>query len=102
MLIIILEIVESKLILIFEHKEKDNTNFYSVEVIDFGAGITSEKFQYFFNEFNHHDFINIYRDNEKLSIPMCKKMLTGCGGDLKAESVIGKGTKLKIFLPSIK
>lgn len=82
-----------------EHNKSDLNHYCTVEVVDFGMGIASEKFQYFFNEFNHHDFINIYKDEDKTSIPMCKQMLMGCGGDLKAETTLGKGTRLKIILP---
>jgi PAS domain S-box-containing protein len=78
---------------------EETTHFYRIEVIDCGLGISKDRLEYIFNEFYHHDFINIYREDEKVSVPMCKQMLLSSGGDLLVDSSVGKGTKFTIILP---
>ena len=81
-----------------ENEVDEEFTSLKVEVIDFGTGIESEKLLYIFNEFYHHDFINIYKDEKDYSIPICKQMLLNNSGDLLVESTFGQGTNFKIIL----
>jgi len=72
---------------------------YEITVMDFGKGIEKNRLKYIFNEFYHHDFVHIYKESDRISIPMCKQMLLCCGGDLIVESVIDYGTSFTMILP---
>jgi len=82
-----------------EWHEHATLYFYGIKVTDHGDGIAKDKLDYIFNEFYHHDFMNVYRENDNVSIPMCKQMLISCGGDLLVESQVGVGSEFTIILP---
>lgn len=75
-------------------------HFLRIEVMDYGNGISDENLKYIFNEFYHHDFINIYKDEDKVSVPICKQMLLSCGGDLLVTSKLDHGSTFTIILPA--
>ena len=79
--------------------EVDATYYAKIEVRDFGMGIEKQQMELIFNEFYHHDFINVYREEEKVTLPMCKQMLLNSGGDLLVESEVGVGSVFTILLP---
>jgi signal transduction histidine kinase len=83
-----------------EQKKDGGSYYYYIKVTDQGKGISKENLDYIFNEFYHHDFINIYREDEKVSLPMCKQMLLSSGGDLLVKSEVGKGCVFTIMLPT--
>jgi PAS domain S-box-containing protein len=82
-----------------ETKGSDSTTVYKIKVKDYGFGIAKEKIDYIFNEFYHSDFINIYKEENRASLPMCKQMLKNNGGDIYVESEINIGTTFTIILP---
>ncbi len=82
--------------------EERQLDYFRIAVTDYGSGIPPEKRDYIFNEFYHHDFIHIYRDDDKLSLPLCKQILNSCGGDLLFESVVDDHTTFIIELPVYK
>lgn len=82
--------------------EERQLDYFRVAVTDYGPGIPPEEQDYIFNEFYHHDFIHIYRDDDKLSLPLCKQILNSCGGDLLLESILGDHTTFVIELPVYK
>lgn len=71
----------------------------TISVTDFGEGMDEEKLKFIFNEFYHHDFISIYREDDRISLPMCKQLLKSCGGDLCVQSEQGKLTTFSMKLP---
>lgn len=82
-----------------EISDMEASHFLRVDIVDYGMGIAKDKLEYIFNEFYHHDFINIYRDDDKVSLSICKQLLLSIGGDILVESEIGVGTKFTIILP---
>ena len=92
---------ENKIEIILECEKniKEEMHYFHLKVKDFGPGIEKEKLIYIFNEFYHHDFINIYKEEDNYSIPICKQMLLSSGGDLLVESQIGFETTFKMLLP---
>lgn len=71
----------------------------SINVTDYGDGMDDEKLKFIFNEFYHHDFISIYREDDRISLPMCKQLLKSCGGDLFVESDEGERTSFIMKIP---
>lgn len=82
----------------FRWNKKKILEYVIIKVKDYGEGIIKEELKYIFNEFYHHDFINIYRGEAEISVPMCKQMLVSSGGDLLVYSEIGKGTTFTMLL----
>lgn len=80
----------------------NETYFLRLDVVDYGVGIGEDALKYIFNEFYHHDFVNVYREDDRITIPMCKQLLMNSGGDLLVESVVGQGTTFSILLPIYK
>lgn len=71
----------------------------SIAVTDFGEGMDQDKLKFVFNEFYHHDFISIYREDDRISLPMCKQLLKSCGGDLSVTSKVGVASTFVMTLP---
>ena len=71
----------------------------SISVTDYGEGMSDEQLKFVFNEFYHHDFISVYREDDRISLPMCKQLLKSCGGDLLVVSELGHHTRFTMILP---
>lgn len=82
-----------------QYNNKHKLENVMIKVTDYGKGIEESRLKYIFNEFYHHDFIHIYKESDRISIPMCKQMLLCCGGDLIVESVMDYGTTFTMILP---
>jgi signal transduction histidine kinase len=76
--------------------------YVGITITDYGEGIDKDKIKLIFNEFYHHDFVNIYRDEERYSVPMCKQMMLRCGGDLIVDSQVNVGTSFTMIIPAYK
>lgn len=76
--------------------------YTGITITDYGEGIERDKLRLIFNEFYHHDFVNIYKDDERYSIPMCKQMMLKCGGDLIIDSQVDVGTAFTMIIPAYK
>jgi signal transduction histidine kinase len=72
---------------------------YTISVKDNGPGIPVEAQKFLFNEMHHHDFINIYKDDNYLSLPLCKQLATNIGGDIILESESSEGAIFTLVLP---
>lgn len=90
------------LTIVCEKDEGRQLDYFKITVTDYGPGISEEEKEFIFNEFYHHDFIHIYRDEDELSLPMCKQILNSCGGDLYVESIVDDHTTFTIELPVYK
>ena len=82
--------------------ESKRLDWLTLSLTDYGEGIPEEEQDFVFNEFYHHDFIHIYRNEDELSLPMCKQILNSCGGDLTFESNPGEYTTFTLELPIYK
>jgi signal transduction histidine kinase len=82
-----------------DQSNADGSKFLVIRVKDYGQGIKEDQIDYVFNEFYHHDFINIYKDSDKLSLPMCKQMLINSGGNMFVKSKYGNGATFTIEIP---
>lgn len=86
-------------LLFTEWKQEEKGHYFAVEVRDYGLGISKEHQDYLFNEFYHHDFLHIYKEEDRISLPMCRQMLVNIGGELQVASEIGKGSTFTMVLP---
>ena len=72
-----------------------------IEVTDTGMGIPKSKIDSIFEPFQQLSPNRIYNKGVGLGLPICKRIIEAMNGDIKVESVEGKGTKfiLDIVFP---
>lgn len=68
-------------------------------VCDYGSGISPAQQKKVLNEFYHHDFVNVYKEKDHISLALAKQMAKKIGGDLCLDSYEGKGSKFTLILP---
>ena len=80
-----------------EHSGQDRLCF---EVSDTGIGIKQSDIKDIFDEFTQIDSSNTRKyQGTGLGLAICKKMVGLLGGEMKAESKLGKGTTIKFYIP---
>lgn len=77
--------------------EKDN--IVSVSVEDNGIGMSKEVLEHIFDKFYQGDKSHKTFGNG-LGLPLTKRVITLCGGDISVQSVEGKGSIFKVDLPN--
>lgn len=80
--------------------QERNTFFYSIDVIDYGKGISEEKQELIFNELYHHDFVHIYKSDNNISLALCKHLAENIGASLTVESKVSEMTKFTVSIPA--
>lgn len=91
---------DDKVTLSLIYKEINNeVGHVYIAVSDNGSGIPVEIQGKILNEFYHHDFVNVYKEKEHISLALGKQMARKIGGDLCLDSYIGKGSKFTLILP---
>lgn len=77
-----------------------NENYIDIEVIDTGIGIKEEDMEKLFQPFQQVDMSRTKKhEGTGLGLHLSRKLAVILGGDIKAESEFGKGTKFVITLP---
>ena len=78
-------------------KEKEGILFGSVE--DNGIGITKEQLPHIWERFYQADASRSQRDGAGLGLPMVKWIVQIHGGEIKAESEYGQGSRFAFTIP---
>jgi len=76
---------------------QDNRSFVEVTIEDKGCGMSPNDLEKAFDPFFTKKSSGI-----GLGLSICKKIVTAHNGDIKLESVLGKGTTVRVFLPYLK
>jgi two-component system sensor histidine kinase BaeS len=72
-----------------------------IEVADTGTGIAPEELQLIFERFHRVDKSRHTDVNQSgLGLAIVRALVLAHGGQIVAESELGKGTKFKVFLPA--
>jgi len=69
----------------------------AVEVTDTGSGIASEDIPRIFDPFFTTKPVGV---GTGLGLSICHRIVTGLGGEIQVESLLGKGTLVRVVLPS--
>ena len=70
------------------------------KVSDTGIGISKENIEHIFDEFTQVDSSTTRKyPGTGLGLSICKKMVELLGGEIKAESELGKGTTIMFYIP---
>jgi PAS domain S-box-containing protein len=87
-------------IIVNKLEEKDKTAFVSFKIKDTGIGIVSNKINSVFGAFTQakNDTSRIY-GGTGLGLTIVKRLITLLNGEIKVESVFGKGSTFTMFLP---
>ncbi len=74
------------------------SNGVVVTVYNEGDGIAAESIERIFDKFYQCDTSH-KSDGYGLGLPLCKRVAELCGGNIKAQSELGKYTEITVFLP---
>ncbi|RXK01436.1 hypothetical protein CRV02_07965 [Arcobacter sp. CECT 8989] len=78
---------------------KDKNNFVEIVVKDDGIGIEKDKLEHIFDRFKQAEESTSRRyGGTGLGLAICKELSILLGGDIKVESVLGKGSIFKVFI----
>ncbi len=80
----------------------NRAEFVEIAVADEGIGIPKEKFESIFNEFETIESISNHHKGTGLGLSIVRSLVKGLGGDIRLESVVGKGTTFFVLLPKEK
>lgn len=89
---------ESIEVIVDTFNSDDRTTLLSITVRDKGIGIAEEMKTYLFNELHHHDFVKLERDENQVSLPVCKMLIEQIGGQI-ALNETDIGASFTIQLP---
>lgn len=81
--------------------DQESHGKYIISVEDTGSGIPKEKLAHIFDPFFQGDSAHS-NTGAGLGLTLAKKIITNHGGSIEVESEVGKGTVVKIILPSLK
>lgn len=77
---------------------KENGGVITVSVADSGCGIPEESVPHIFEKFYQVDSSHATKGNG-LGLPLVKKIVELCGGEIHVESTVGAGTVFTVTLP---
>lgn len=77
---------------------KQNGDKIIVTVTDSGCGIPAESLPHIFEKFYQADISHATKGNG-LGLPLVRKIVELCGGEIHVESTVGKGTTFTVSLP---
>lgn len=72
---------------------------YTISIADEGIGMSQENCQRIFDKFYHTDSTNHGKRGIGLGLTLAKKLVEAHGGEIQAQSELGKGTRLAFSLP---
>lgn len=78
---------------------KSNGEIITVTVTDSGCGIPEESIPHIFEKFYQADSSHATKGNG-LGLPLVKKIVELCGGEIRVESTVGAGTVFTVTLPN--
>ncbi len=79
---------------------EENANDISIKVVDHGIGIAEEKLNHIFDRFKQADGSTTRKyGGTGLGLAISKELANLLGGDIKAFSKLGEGSKFEIILP---
>ncbi|RXJ75954.1 hypothetical protein CRV03_10720 [Arcobacter sp. F155] len=82
-----------------EVQVKDKNNFVEILVKDDGIGIKEEKLEHIFDRFKQAEESTSRRyGGTGLGLAICKELSILLGGDIKVQSVFGKGSIFRVFI----
>lgn len=82
-----------------EVQVKDKNNFVEILVKDDGIGIKEEKLEHIFDRFKQAEESTSRRyGGTGLGLAICKELSVLLGGDIKVQSVFGKGSIFRVFI----
>lgn len=79
--------------------EANNVN---ISVTDTGVGISKDKFDSIFNEFETIENLANHHKGTGLGLPIVKNLVLGMGGKIDLESTLGVGSVFRVILPKEK
>ena len=85
------------------HRDGENTVSVNIVVSDSGIGIAKEKLATIFDPFTQDGSTRggkVY-SGTGLGLPIVKRLLEACGGDVRIESEPGKGTKVRLHIARV-
>ena len=85
------------------HPDGENTVSVTIDVSDSGIGIAPDKLASIFDPFVQDGSTRggkVY-SGTGLGLPIVKRLLEACGGDVRIESEPGKGTRVRIHIPRV-
>ena len=85
------------------HPDGENTVSVTIDVADSGIGIAPDKLATIFDPFVQDGSTRggkVY-SGTGLGLPIVKRLLEACGGDVRIESEPGKGTRVRIHIPRV-
>lgn len=77
---------------------KRSADGVNVSVFNEGHGIDEESIKHIFDKFYQCDTSH-KSEGHGLGLPLCKRVVELCGGNIKAQSELGKCTEITVFLP---
>lgn len=90
---------ENKEIVITSSKMNEN---YRIDIQDNGVGISKEDIPFIFDRFYRVDKARSREHGGSgLGLSIAKEMIEGYEGTIQADSIVGKGTKISLFIPYI-
>ncbi|MBI9010641.1 MAG: PAS domain-containing protein [Clostridiales bacterium] len=81
---------------------KQDSRKLHISVKDMGCGLSENQIEDVFNEYSHHNIKELYKDDNHMSLSLCKQLLNSAGGDLLVKSKIDEGSSFTIDLPHMK
>lgn len=85
-------------VLLPEDQQTDN-QFLKIIIADSGVGMTPESLSKLFIPFERIDQNDSVIEGTGLGLSIAKEIIIAMGGDIKAESVLGEGSRFSILLP---
>ncbi|WP_424686721.1 MAG: ATP-binding protein [Halarcobacter ebronensis] len=83
-----------------EVQVKDKNNFIEILVKDEGIGIKEDKLEHIFDRFKQAEESTSRRyGGTGLGLAICKELSILLGGDIKVQSIFGKGSIFRVFIP---